>query len=150
MQRVYANGAMSTCATRHVGGVLVEGNRSRADGFNGNLPGHPHCDEGGCERCNDPNVVSGVGLERCVCVHCEQNIVSYCAARGISMKGTSLYLPATPCVDCAKLVIACGVTELVYVDEYPGAEKTVREFAHLSGVIVRSPHCRCGQRVWEQ
>jgi dCMP deaminase len=143
--RIESNAEMSTCRTRHVGGVLVRANRVVADGFNGNLPKHLHCDEGGCPRCNDPDVKSGEQLERCYCVHCEQNIVSYCAKSGVSMHGTTLYLPTTPCLDCFKLVALCGVWEIVYDDVYPGAETIVRELAEKSHIIIRKSFCRCQQ-----
>lgn len=136
--RVKQNGDLSTCRTRHVGAVLTRNNRVVSDGFNGNLPGHPHCDEGGCPRCNDPHVVSGVGLERCYCVHAETNVVSYCARYGISMEGTTLYLPCTPCLDCFKLVASSGVQEIVYGEAYPSAEAVVRELAAVSNIRIRA------------
>lgn len=137
---------MSTCRTRHVGGVLVRNRRVVADGFNGNLPKHRHCDEGGCERCNDPNVQSGVGLERCVCLHCEQNIIGYCAQAGISSRNTTIYLPATPCLDCMKLLIVSGVREVVYNNPYnANTETMIKKIATDSGVIMRHYICECGE-----
>lgn len=141
--RVKSNASMSTCQTRHVGAVLVRKNRVVAEGFNGNLPGHIHCDLGGCPRCNDTGVKSGAGLERCVCVHAEQNIVSYCASEGIPMRGTTLYLPCTPCLDCFKLVVASGVREIVYAEPYPAAEVIVRQLAWVSEVTLRDYNCTC-------
>lgn len=142
-ERVELNATMSTCATRSVGAVLVRGKRTIADGFNGNLPGHLHCDEGGCPRCNDPSVVSGTALERCFCVHAEQNIVSYCARKGVAMEGSTLYLPATPCLDCFKLVVSSGVAEIVYGEPYPGSEEVVRTLSATSGVVLRGYVCTC-------
>lgn len=144
-ERVIANAEMSTCRTRHVGGVLVRNNRVIADGFNGNLPGHPHCDEGGCPRCNDPNVKSGEQLDRCFCVHAEQNIFAHCAKNGISTEGTTLYLPANSCVDCWKLAVSCGISEEVYEDPYPGALGTVKDMAVMSDIALRTYHCTCGR-----
>lgn len=134
---------MSTCRTRQVGGVLVRANRVVADGFNGNLPKHLHCDAGGCERCNDPNVKSGEQLERCVCVHAEQNIISYCAKSGVTSHGTTLYLPATPCLDCFKLVVLSGIFEVVYDEPYPEAFAMITDLAIKSHVTLRTFHCRC-------
>lgn len=137
LDRVQQNACMSTCLTRKVGAVLTRGNRIVSDGFNGNLPGHPHCDQGGCPRCNDPHVVSGVGLERCFCVHAETNVVSYCARNGVSMEGTTLWLPCTPCLDCFKLVASSGVSEIVYAEPYPATEVVVKELAEVSGIKLR-------------
>jgi len=140
--RVELNGRQSTCRTRHVGAVLARGKRVIADGFNGNLPGHPHCYDGGCERCAGSSQ-SGVGLERCLCVHAEQNLISYCAQYGVAMDGATLYLPCTPCLDCFKLVVSAGVQEIVYETPYPASDPIVRELAAVSGVNVRSYECSC-------
>lgn len=143
-ERVEANGQMSTCRTRHVGAVLVRDNRVVADGFNGNLPGHTHCDQGGCPRCNDPSVRSGEQLDRCFCVHAEQNIFAYCAKYGISTEGTTIHLPANSCLDCWKLCVAAGITEQVIGGKYPGAYETIMELAATSGITVREFRCSCG------
>lgn len=144
-QRADHNGEMSTCFTRQLGGVLVRDSRVVADGFNGNLPKHPHCSDGpqGCPRCHDPKVRSGEGLERCYCCHVEQNIVSYCAKNGVPMDGTVLFLPATPCLDCFKLVALSGVMEIVYSHPYPGADEIVRGLAVISGIHIRGYKCAC-------
>ncbi len=135
---------MSTCCTRHVGGVLVRGNRVVADGFNGSLPGLLHCDLGGCVRCNDPAVLSGQDLERCSCVHCEQNIIAYCARFGIPTDNTTLYLPTTPCLDCFKLVVSAGVTEIVYDTSYPKFEEHILSLLkELKQIVLRRFSCHC-------
>jgi dCMP deaminase len=142
-ERVESNAEMSTCRTRKVGGVLVRANRVVADGFNGNLPKHLHCDEGGCPRCNDPGTKSGEHLDRCYCVHAEQNILSYCAKNGVTSHGGTLYLPFTPCLDCFKLVVLSGIWEIVYDNIYPKAEESVRELAIKSHITIRKYICRC-------
>jgi len=109
---------MSTCARRHVGAVAVRDRRVLGAGFNGNLPGAVHCDEGGCERCNDAAWVSGAGLERCVCVHAEQNLVSWCARYGITLDGADIYTTTYPCSDCMKLVISAGIKTVYFADGY--------------------------------
>lgn len=114
----HLNAGMSTCIKRHVGAVAVLNRRVLAAGFNGNLPGTVHCDEGGCERCNDKAWVSGSGLERCVCVHAEQNLVAWCARYGIALNGAVVYATTHPCSDCYKLLISAGVTEVVYDEPY--------------------------------
>ena len=119
IERAYANASMSTCVSRHVGAVATRHRRSFADGFNGNLPGYPHCDEGGCPRCSGAHE-SGAGLERCVCVHAEQNLVSFCAANGIPLAGATVYCTTKPCIDCLKLLISSLVVKVVYHQDYAG------------------------------
>jgi len=146
MAQVDLAAKQSTCRTRHVGGVLVRNKRIVAQGFNGNLPNHPHCDERGCDRCRDRsegNIASGSDLGACLCVHCEQNIVSYCARNGISMDGTMVYLPCNPCLDCMKLIVSSGVVEIVYLDQYPSTYVAVSRIAETSGVTMRVSSCKC-------
>lgn len=131
MNRAMSNATMSTCLTRHVGVVATRGNRSFADGFNGNLPGERHCDDGGCPRCADTKLVPGVGLERCLCVHAEQNLVAYCARVGTPAAGATVYSTTRPCLDCFKLLASAGVVEIVFNVFYPN------ELPTLEGVIMR-------------
>lgn len=140
-ERVRHNGEMSTCRGRHVGGVLVKDNRVIADGMNGNLPKLLHCDRGGCARCADKNIVSGIGLERCVCCHAEQNIISYCAKNGVSTMDSTLYLPASPCLDCIKLVILSGIKEIVYKEPYGPTHQLVEDLCIQSSVQLRKFNC---------
>ena len=119
IDRAYANAAMSTCGSRHVGAVATRNRRSFADGFNGNLPGEVHCDEGGCARCAAAD--SGSDLERCICVHAEQNLVAYCAETGTPLGGATIYTTTRPCLDCLKLLVSAGVAEIVFDQDYPGA-----------------------------
>jgi dCMP deaminase len=146
MAQVDLAAMQSTCRTRHVGGVLVKGNRIVAQGFNGNLPGHAHCDRGGCPRCADRaegRGESGESLGACLCVHAEQNIVSYCARNGIAMDDTTVYLPCNPCLDCMKLVVSSGVSEIVFRERYPSTFLAVHSIAEVSGVIMRLAACEC-------
>jgi dCMP deaminase len=119
LERAKLNATMSTCRSRHVGAVAVRSRRSFADGFNGNLPGATHCDDGGCERCGDERFTAGSALAQCVCVHAEQNVVSYCAREGIRLAGATVYTTTRPCLDCVKLMAVAGVIEVVYAEDYP-------------------------------
>jgi dCMP deaminase len=132
----------STCRTRHVGAVLGRGKRVLAAGFNGTLAGHPHCDAGGCDRCAGASS-SGLGLERCVCCHAEQNAVAWCAGQGVAAAGATAYVTTTPCLDCFKLLAGAGIAEVVWAESYPASEPIVRHLAALSGIKVRTFACAC-------
>ena len=119
LQRARLNASMSTCLRRGVGAVAVRDRRSFADAYNGTAAGTRHCDDGGCPRCADTTKGAGIELMRCVCVHAEQNIVAYCAREGIRLAGATLYQTTKPCTDCMKLLVASGITEVVYDEEYP-------------------------------
>lgn len=117
--RCRLNSSMSTCRTRQVGAVAVVGNRSIADGFNGNIPGAEHCDEGGCARCADTTYASGTRLDLCTCVHAEANLIALAARRGIVLVGSTLWCTHRPCHECFKLVVSAGVLEILYLEDYP-------------------------------
>ncbi len=125
MREALLQSEMSTCVRRHVGAVAVRERRVLGAGFNGNLPGAMHCDEGGCPRCNDAGWVSGANLERCLCVHAEQNLVAWSARYGISLDGATLYTTTFPCSDCLKLVISAGFIGVAYSETYNESGFTV-------------------------
>lgn len=51
-------------------------------------------------------------------VHAEQNIITYCAKRGISTDKSSLYITLSPCKDCAKLIVQSGIMNVYYKELY--------------------------------
>lgn len=100
----------STCDRLHVGVVLVRDKQVLATGFNGSLPGAPHCDDVGHQ-------FDGNGA--CVRTsHAEANAVASAARRGISLDGATAYLTDSPCRTCARLLVMAGVTSIVYEREY--------------------------------
>lgn len=131
LARARLNASMSTCLRRQVGAIAVRDRRALADGFNGNLPGATHCVDGGCARCGNAQLASGVGLERCVCVHAEMNLVAYCAATGTPLRGATVYGTTQPCMDCLKLLVSAGVIEVVYAEPYADQDALPDAHAHL-------------------
>ncbi|HZZ57831.1 MAG TPA: deaminase [Opitutaceae bacterium] len=99
----------SNCERLHVGCVLVTSgsrrNRLVAAGYNGYLPGTPHV-----SRVRD-------GHEQAT-VHAEQNAVADAARRGISVEGCVAYLTHYPCLHCAKILAAAGITEVRFRLDY--------------------------------
>lgn len=102
-----------TCDRLRAGAVLVKENRILASGYNGAPPRMDHCDE------------VGHLMEEGHCVrtiHAEHNAILQAAAiGGQSTKGSTLYTLASPCIHCAKYIVAAGikrvVTEVVYRNE---------------------------------
>jgi dCMP deaminase len=134
LERARLNATMSTCRRRHVGAVATRDRRSFADGFNGNLPGTLHCDEGGCAVCADNDRFHrGPGhlAHQCICVHAEQNIVSFCARHGIRLDEATVYCTTQPCGDCLKLLVSSGVTEIVYDEAYPSFDSHLPSYVKL-------------------
>ena len=116
----------SPCERLHVGCLLVSGgarsNRIIAAGYNGFLPGSPHV-----SRVRD-------GHEQAT-VHAEQNAVADAARRGSSLEGCIVYVTHYPCINCAKILSAAGISEVRYREDYHNDE-IVAALLKDSGVKV--------------
>ena len=95
----------SSCNRLKVGCVLVKNNRIISAGYNGFLPGAPH-----------ESIV--VNNHEIATVHAEQNAISDCASRGVSVKDATAYITHFPCINCAKILAASGIKEIVYLNDY--------------------------------
>jgi len=95
----------SPCDRLHVGCVLVKDNRIISAGYNGFLPGHPH---ESVVRDNHEQMT----------VRAEQNTITDCASRGVSVKDSIAYITHYPCINCAKLLAASGVRQIKYLNDY--------------------------------
>ncbi|MDO4541668.1 MAG: dCMP deaminase family protein [Bacillota bacterium] len=117
MARVAAS--RSTCLRRKVGAVAVStDNRILGTGYNGALPGTPHCDVTGCIR-QEMNIPSGERQEICRAQHAEANICNIAARYGIALEGSTIYVTNQPCVTCMKAIITSGIKRIVYEGDYP-------------------------------
>ena len=109
----------STCLRRQVGAVIVKDNQVLATGYNGAPKGLPNCcDIGECLR-KKLNIPSGERHELCRAVHAENNAITQCAVNGVSCKGGTIYVTASPCVMCLKQIINAGLKKIVALEMYP-------------------------------
>ncbi len=112
----------SDCLTRKVGAVIVNpNNRIIATGYNGSPKGIKNCNEGGCQRCAlsvKGKISSGQQLDKCICVHAEENAVIQAANEGISTDKAICYCTNLPCVHCAKILIQAGISCVYYRENY--------------------------------
>jgi dCMP deaminase len=121
-----------TCPRASVGAVLVKDRRIISMGYNGAPPGQPHCTEVGCT-----SVPFEVGLEsedaalrRGGCqrtIHAEANSILWAGRAGISTVGTQMYSTYSPCAHCAKMIVAAGVGEFLYKNDYRAANLKLLE-----------------------
>lgn len=95
----------SPCERLKVGCLLVLDNRIISQGYNGFLPGCPHTS---IIRNNHEQAT----------VHAEQNAICDCAKRGVSCNGAVAYISHFPCLICARLLLASGITKIFYVYDY--------------------------------
>ena len=98
----------STCDRKHVGAVIVREKTILSTGYNGSIKGLPHCDEVGCE------MVDG----QCVrTTHAEENAIVLAAKNVIQINQSEIYVTASPCYDCFKLIANAGIN-VIYYDEF--------------------------------
>lgn len=96
----------SYCKRRQVGALLVKDKMIISDGYNGTPSGFENV-------CEDES-----GATKPYVLHAEANAISKVAKSGNSSDGSTLYVTASPCIECAKLIIQAGIKRVVYRDEY--------------------------------
>jgi dCMP deaminase len=127
MARVWATN--SYCKRRQVGALIVKDRMIISDGYNGTPSGFEN-------ECEDENNHSKPYV-----LHAEANAITKVAKSNNSSEGATLYITASPCMDCAKLIIQAGIIRVVYADEYRIVdgiellEKAGIEVVQLSSVI---------------
>ena len=92
----------SYCQRRKVGALIVKDKMIISDGYNGTPSGF----ENVCE--DDNNVTKPYVL------HAEANAITKIARSNNSSDGATMYVTASPCIECAKLIIQAGIKRVVY------------------------------------
>jgi dCMP deaminase len=96
----------SYCQRRKVGVLIVKDNRIISDGYNGTPSGFENI-------CEDENNVTKPYV-----LHAEANAITKIARSSNSSEGATLYVTASPCLECAKLIIQAGIIRVVYSEAY--------------------------------
>jgi len=104
MAKIWAEN--SYCVRRKVGSLIVKDKMIISDGYNGTPAGF----ENVCE--DDNNVTKPYVL------HAEANAITKVAKSNNSSDGATLYVTASPCLECAKLIIQAGIIRVVYGEKY--------------------------------
>ena len=113
----------SPCDRLKVGCLLVNDNRIISQGYNGFLPG-----------CDHKSVVRN-GHEQAT-VHAEQNALCDCAKRGVSCKDSIVYVTHYPCIICTRLLLASGIKQIKYIDNYKN-DNLVKYFCDQLNVEIK-------------
>jgi dCMP deaminase len=99
----------ATCDRKHVGAVIVRKRIILSTGYNGSVRGSKHCDEAGHIMEHD----------HCVrVVHSEANAIAQAARIGTCIDGAEIYVTASPCFNCFKLIVNSGITRIVFREFY--------------------------------
>ena len=96
----------SYCTRRQVGALIVKNQRIMSDGYNGTPAGFENI-------CEDENNVTKPDV-----LHAEANAITKIARSNNSSEGATLYVTASPCIECAKLIIQAGIKRVVYSEKY--------------------------------
>lgn len=96
----------SYCQRRQVGCLVVKGNMIISDGYNGTPSGFENV-------CEDENNVTKPYV-----LHAEANAITKIARSGNSSEGATMYVTASPCIECAKLIIQSGIRRVIYSEKY--------------------------------
>jgi dCMP deaminase len=115
----------STCSRKNVGAVIVRDKTILSTGYNGSLRGAPHCDDTGHDMENDHCVRT---------VHAEANAVAQAAKHGVRIDESEIYVTASPCLTCFKLIANCGIRKIYYKEFY--RDDRITEYAHQAGITL--------------
>lgn len=113
MQTAFTISQRGTCSRRQVGALVADERGTIFSwGYNGAVSGVEHCkphnDYQPCE----------------VSEHAERNVLYWCARKGVSTEGLIMYSTDAPCHGCARAIVQCGISRLIYS----------REYRHLAGL----------------
>ena len=103
MARIWAEN--SYCKRRQVGALVVKDKMIISDGYNGTPSGFENV-------CEDNDITKPYVL------HAEANAITKLARSSNNSDGSTLYVTASPCIECAKLIIQSGIKRVVYAEKY--------------------------------
>lgn len=104
MARIWAEN--SYCERRKVGAIVVKDKMIISDGYNGTPEGFENV-------CEDSNHITKPYV-----LHAEANAITKLARNSNNSEGATLYVTASPCIECSKLIIQSGIKRVVYGEKY--------------------------------
>lgn len=96
----------SYCQRRKVGALVVKEKMIISDGYNGTPSGFENV-------CEDAH-----GVTHPYVLHAEANAITKLARSGNNSDQATLYVTASPCIECAKLIIQAGIRRVLYAEQY--------------------------------
>tara|TARA_B100000767_G_C19774949_1_gene542051 strand:+ start:2246 stop:2674 length:429 start_codon:yes stop_codon:yes gene_type:complete len=113
----------STCDRKYVGAVIVRDKTILSTGYNGSIKGLPHCSDAGCE------MIDG----HCVrTTHAEANAIVQAAKNGVRIDNAEIFVTASPCYNCFKLIANAGIKRIYYNEFY--RDERIIEHAKNAGI----------------
>lgn len=112
----------SSCVKYKVGAILVKDNHPISMGYNGTVAGCPNCSD--VFTPDDMKNIKKRALHHEWSdlneIHAEQNCLMF-AGKFIDSEGFSgakMYVTLSPCRSCLKLILAAGIKDVYYLDDY--------------------------------
>jgi dCMP deaminase len=99
----------STCTRKHIGAVIVKDKTILSTGYNGSIRGRAHCTEIGCDMENGHCIAT---------IHAEANAIIQAAKNGVAIDEAEIYITASPCWTCFKLIANSGIKNIYYHEFY--------------------------------
>jgi len=99
----------STCDRKNVGAVIVRDKMILSTGYNGSIRGLPHCNDVGHE------MVDGHCIRT---THAEANAIAQAAKNGVRVDLAEIFVTASPCYNCFKLIANSGIKTIYYKEFY--------------------------------
>lgn len=116
----------ATCPRKSVGAVIVSPNKHiLATGYNGSMPGDEHCSDVGCLM-EDNHCVR--------VIHAEANAIAQAARNGVKLDNATVYVTASPCWPCFKLLVNSGIKHMRFGEFY--RDERIFAAAEKAGVTL--------------
>lgn len=130
----------SGCLRRKVGALAI-GNNSQiiSSGYNSAMDVYGKTKS--CVEClrQKLDIPSGQRHEICNALHAEQMVICNAADRGISLRNSTLIVTCSPCIICAKMIVAVGFKQVYYESNYP--DDTAIQLLRDAGVrTIKAEH----------
>lgn len=113
----------ATCRRKSVGAVIVLNKIIVSTGYNGSVVGGAHCTDVGCMM-EDGHCVRTV--------HSEANAIIQAARCGVRIDGGTIYVTASPCWFCFKLIVNSGLRKIVFGEMY--RDERITKYAEDAGI----------------
>ncbi len=125
----------STCDRKHIGAVIVRDKTILSTGYNGSIRTLPHCDDIGHMMENGHCVRT---------VHAEANAIAQAAKNGVNVNQSEIYITASPCWTCFKLLANAGIIKVIFGEFYK--DERIFEAAKLANIQLKHLELRTKEK----
>ncbi len=129
----------STCCKLKTAAIIVSDNRIISTGYNGTPNGSPHCDTHFKHRSITQIFQEHKQWTIDNELHAERNAIYFAAKNGVALKNTTMYSLYSPCINCAKGILSCGIKKIYYKHLYHKGKEGIKLLAASGVHITRCP-----------